>query len=200
MAKKKQSKKQQIDPSSSRHIEPSWRPSDDTEIHWPVKTDNKEQIVEATPQSLAEGFRGLAKMIGRDLNRYVHRQQESEFEALCERYRGQAQVLWEHARDIGITLPPIHTLSGDTDYKVLKSMRTWCENAAMACDGNNSNTHLEPTERDILALIAKAEKLRERVKKYDESFLNPVEAGALEAVKSAPVSLSEIVTPRTVGL
>lgn len=106
------------------------------------------KVIPDTPQSLAEGFTNLAKFLTKTINQYVYRQQEPEFEGLCELYRVQAKVLWEHAKRIGITLPAIHTLSGDTDHKVLKSMRTWCESAAeIAADAaaQKKRTTQEPT-------------------------------------------------------
>ena len=87
-------------------------------------------VVKDTPQSMANAFSALAKIIERDLNRYVHRQQESEFDGLYRCYRAQAKILWEHAKQVAITLPSIHTLSGDNNYAVLCRILEWCESAA----------------------------------------------------------------------
>ena len=103
------------------------------------REEGETNYVKDTPQNLAVGFTNLARSIEKTLNTYVYRQQEPEFSASFRIHRSSAKILWKHAKGIGITLPAVHTLSGDNDHAVLSRLLEWCESAAGILTGETKD-------------------------------------------------------------
>ena len=80
-------------------------------------------------------------------------------------------------------LPPV-PLASNPDWPTEQDfirIEQYFVTAAMASDGNNSNTHLGPTEKDILALIGGFEELKQAVEDlHKKSFLTSVQREATE--------------------
>ena len=98
----------------------------------------KPNYADDTPLNMAEGFSNLAKMIGKELNKHVHDQQNKDVDALFHTYRANAIILWEHAKHIGIEMDAVYTLTGRDNYAVLCRVREWCERSAAILRGETT--------------------------------------------------------------